>query len=76
MARSKKNQLVLERLRERYEAGDKDALLHALHWCLAFDQAPPAWVSHNVTAALMRFWKYQAATLDDAFGVKHRIIKE
>lgn len=61
---------VIEGLRRRYDRGDSDALLQALRLCLAFEVLPPEWVRAQVMNAIMRFWTYEAVTLDEAFGVK------
>jgi len=61
---------MLSRYERRYKAGDAEALLEALRWCFGMDTPPPDWVRVRVNEALMRYWMFEAVTLDAAFGVK------
>jgi hypothetical protein len=61
---------VLDQLRRRFEAGDANAPLQALHWCLGFNESPPGWVRAYAIVALQRYWSWEAESLDAAFGVK------
>lgn len=60
----------LPHLLRSHNAGSKDALLRALTVCLAFRYPLPEWVRAGAYAALNRYRRYEAATLDEAFGVK------
>jgi hypothetical protein len=62
----------LRNWRVRYKAGDKGALLEAVRWCLQMTTRPPNWVTFEIQEALTRFYTYQAATLDEAFGIEKR----
>jgi len=61
---------VLEHFRLRYEAGNKAALLGALHWCLGMRVMVPDWVAAHINQALRRWESYETLTLDEALGIK------
>ena len=61
----------LESCQRRYEQGDHAALLEALWAWLTWCQGPPDWIVRGYHAAMMKFAKGEAPTLDAAFGV-HR----
>lgn len=62
----------LMRLQPRYESGDKAALLRALTLCISWRRALPEWARQAAYSALKRYNRYEAATLDEAFGVLRR----
>ena len=61
----------LESCQRRYARGDHAALLEALWAWLTWCQGPPDWIVRGYHAAMMKFAKGEAPTLDAAFGV-HR----
>jgi hypothetical protein len=62
-------QTVLEMQRGMYEAGDGQALLAAAALCLTELEPAPEWVQQAFIAALQRYSRGEALTLDAAFGL-------
>ena len=63
---------IVEMLRLRYEAGDKQVLLAAVNWCLVDRKPAPEWVQAAYGAALRRFQDGDAATFDEALGIERQ----
>jgi len=61
---------LLKSYQRRYERGDRTALLQALDLCLDCFHGSPNWVADATMDAIRRWLAYEAATLDEAFGVK------
>lgn len=68
-ARSKHFAAMFAGMRKRYEGGDKGALLEAVNQILIFREEAPEWVLSYFNSSLTRFWRYEAVSLDEAFGV-------
>ena len=61
----------LNRLRRAFEAGEGEALLQAVHYCINIARiAPPAWVADAWGPRFAAWSSYESATLDAAFGVE------
>jgi len=60
----------LESCQRRYARGDHAALLEALWAWLTWCQGPPDWMVKGYHAAMMKFARGEALTLDAAFGIK------
>lgn len=63
---------ILERLRERVERGDGDALLEAISTAATLGMVMPMWLASATSHAVAAYGNYDAKTLDEAFGVKRR----
>jgi hypothetical protein len=61
--------LLLKRYHESFDRGDKLALLEAIDLCGRAGLLP-LWVGNAFAAALSAYRRYQAPTLDQAFGVE------
>jgi hypothetical protein len=60
----------LDALRVEYEAGDPNALMHALWTCLDQRTAAPEWVAESFLRRLAVWHGGRARTLDEALGFK------
>ena len=60
---------MAESHREAVEAGDGEALIHALVGALQRGGAVPDWLAYRALAAFRRWMHLKARTLDEAFGV-------
>ena len=62
--------LVVEKLREKFEAGDEGALLNAVD-CSARGGIPlPVWAANAFCDRYMRWYRFQVESLDAAFRVQ------
>jgi hypothetical protein len=61
---------VFERMRARYRAGDKAALLRLAAWALASDPRMPKEAATAFCNAIDRCHRFVALTLDEAFNVE------
>lgn len=66
----------LEIYRHRYDRGDHAALLRALDLWLSCYQGPPAWIADAFFKAWLKWLRYEAPTLDAAFGVQRPVGKQ
>jgi hypothetical protein len=58
-------------LKERFEAGDKTALLIALHECFLLKKPPPEWLRLAFIAAYQASTAFEIKTWDSVFGTPH-----
>jgi hypothetical protein len=70
--RRKLTAVLVEKLRENFEAGDAGALLDAIDFCARAGMAMPLWVVDAYGARHADWRMFRAATLDDAFDVKRK----
>lgn len=53
-----------------YESGDRAALIFAIECCATFELPLPGWTSPLVVDACRAWRRFEARTLDEAFGVE------
>ena len=59
----------LAEMNARFRAGNANALLRAVGFCGNQQIAMPEWVVAAYFAAMNRWWRFDCATLDAAFGI-------
>ena len=64
-------ELMLEVYESAFEAGDKSALMKAVHKCLAVGRLPPAWATTAFCEAFRRVQRYEVADWNEVFGKPH-----
>jgi len=62
------NARILEKGRERYEAGDKSELLYCLHHCIENNYPIPEWLKQAFRSARYAVHMYKVKSWDDVFG--------
>jgi hypothetical protein len=60
--------VVIEVLRERYERGDKSAILWCLQYCMWSDQPIPPWLATAFDEACRKVYMREVKSWDDVFG--------
>jgi hypothetical protein len=60
---------LLDELRQRFEAGDKNALIQAIRRCFDFGVIAPQWVVDAFFRATNTWYQMDAKSLDEALGV-------
>jgi hypothetical protein len=70
MAKPKISAVFIEKCRERFEAGDGKALLDAIDMSARSGTALPMWAVDAWCSRYLEWSTFNAASLDDAFGVK------
>ncbi|WP_242163382.1 hypothetical protein [Lysobacter sp. M15] len=63
---------MLDRLRDRVERGDGDAVLEAMSLAATLRLVMPVWLASAVTGAVAAYRNHDVKTLDDAFGVQRQ----
>jgi hypothetical protein len=61
----------LEELYNNYQAGDKQALLEAMHLCMGHAIPLPLWCKTAFSSACREVYDYKAKSWDDVFGHPH-----
>ena len=64
--------LAIEDCRKRFEAGDPKSLIEAIDFCARSGSAMPMWLGEAVCARFDRWFRYEAKSLDQAFGVERK----
>ena len=64
--------LAIEECRKRFEAGEANALLDALDYCARSGSAMPLWLAEAFCTRYDKWLRYDAKTLDQAFGVERK----
>jgi hypothetical protein len=59
----------LDALRQRFEAGDKNALIQAIRRCFQFGVVAPEWVVDAFFRGTNRWYQMDVKSLDEALGV-------
>ena len=62
---------MLGAAQQRWEGGDKSALLQTLFYCLYFEIVPPHWLADAFADAFFQVTNFQANSWDDVFGKPH-----
>ena len=68
----KLTELAIEECRKRFEAGEPKALLEAIDFCARSGSAMPLWLAEAFCARYEAWSRYDAKTLDQAFGVERK----
>lgn len=63
---------IMDDLKERYEGGEKGALMYALYNCLSNGWEPPEWVRWGFIGAFDDVVMARVGSWDDVFGSPHR----
>jgi hypothetical protein len=61
--------ILLDDLRQRFEAGDRNALIQAIRRCFQCGVVAPEWVVTAFFRATNKWYQMDAKSLDDALGV-------
>ena len=64
--------LAIEDCRKRFEAGDPKSLIEAIDFCARSGTAMPSWLGEAACARFDRWFRYEAKSLDQAFGVERK----
>lgn len=64
--------LAIEDCRKRFEAGDPKAFFWAVDYCLRTRTATPLWLAQAWCEGFDKWVRYEAKTLDQAFGVERK----
>jgi hypothetical protein len=59
---------MVENYRLRFEQGERFALFKAIWWCAKYNLPPPGWAATAFTQGCDEIMKYEARSLDEAFG--------
>ena len=62
---------LIEELEERFESGDKTALLDCLCYCLNRNLEIPEWCRQGFVSTVFATRRFEFATWDEAFGKPH-----
>ena len=64
--------LQLQRCRNKFQAGDREAMLEAIHICCGADIPVPPWVAEAYSRSYLKFRHFHVRSLDEAFGSPRR----
>jgi hypothetical protein len=66
---------LLERYRERFVAGEQEALLIAIDACASTGMVMPPWIVRAFRERFMAWHSFRAETLDEAFKVERKGVR-